>query len=91
MRYIFAALFLGMLAFFWFVARPYMQQVTCPGCAGKGFVTMGIVEIPCPYCRSSGKIAPYQRDAVLKDMQKKRQEEEEQRKRDAESANNPSY
>jgi len=83
MRYIFVGLIVGILAFGWLVVRPYLQQVPCPYCKGKAFVVK-IVEIPCPACRASGKVAPYQRDDILKQMEKERkQAEEEQKQQDA--------
>jgi hypothetical protein len=92
MRIIFAALIVGLIAFGWFVVRPYLQQEPCPYCGGKAFVMKGIIEIPCPPCRGSGKIAPYQRDEILKLMAQERKEQEEAEKKAAEEAESaPSY
>jgi hypothetical protein len=85
MRYIFGALIVGLLAFGWVALKPYLDQEPCPYCGGKAFVMRGVIEIPCPPCRGSGKIAPYQREDILKLMEKERKEKEEQEKRDAQS------
>src|ERR1041384_6642980 len=83
-RYVVAAIVAGLLLFGWLVVWPYLEQVTCPGCNGKGFVMRGIIEIPCPYCKSAGKVAPYVRDIALQDLEKKRREEEAERKAEEE-------
>jgi hypothetical protein len=80
-KYVIGGLFLFLVLFFFVVVRPYMQKETCPYCAGKGFVQKGIIEIPCPYCKSSGTIPPYMRDGVLKAMRKEKDEAEAERKK----------
>ena len=91
-KFVLGGLALLLVLFFVIVVRPYLQKETCPYCAGKGFVTKGIIEIPCPICKSSGTIPPYAREKVLKIMQKEKEEEEAQRKKLAEELSaQPAY
>lgn len=78
-RYIVAAVVVALLVFFTVFLLPYFRQVTCPGCGGKAIVRVGIVDVPCPYCKGRGKIADYYLDKVLKELEqvkKKKQEED---------------
>src|SRR5258708_126793 len=83
-RYVVGAVVVGLLLFGWLVVWPYIQQVPCPACKGKGFVMAGIIEIPCPYFKTAGTVAPYVRDIILVNLEKKRRAEEEKRKAEEE-------
>jgi uncharacterized Zn finger protein (UPF0148 family) len=91
-KFVVGGILLGLVLFFVVVIRPYMQKETCPYCAGKGFVMKGIIEIPCPICKSAGTIPPYAREKVLKIMQKEKDEAEAERKKAEEAYNSqPAY
>ena len=76
-RYIVAGVVALLLVFFWFIMMPYIHQVPCPNCSGKGTLVGGLQ--PCPYCDASGNMSVYKRDIVLPEILKKRRAEQEQK------------
>jgi|GEM_PF-6472622 len=95
-RYILAAVIVGVLIFSWLFILPYFVQVTCPACGGKAIIKRGIVEIPCPYCKGRGRLAPYTRDIVVQQLEKDRKKEQEEAASEqatatAVAAQNPQY
>ncbi len=56
---------------------PYIHQVPCPNCYGKGTLIGGLQ--PCPYCDASGSMSVYKRDIVLPEILKKRRAEQEEK------------